>query len=124
MMQSVKDTAGIGILLWLIGYLASLGLFFSPLHGIMGWILLGICTPVSVIITWWWFRKRDLSLYYYTFVGITWTVIAVIFDYLFIVLFFNATYYGADVYLYYLVTFLIPVIVGFYLIRARKRPAV
>jgi hypothetical protein len=36
MKQWVKDTAGLGTVLWLIGYLASLVLFFSPFAGIMG----------------------------------------------------------------------------------------
>ncbi|MFA5253424.1 MAG: hypothetical protein WC367_01990 [Methanoregula sp.] len=41
-----------------------------------------------------------------------WTVIAVVFDYLFIVLLFSATYYGPDVFVYYAITFLIPVCIG------------
>jgi hypothetical protein len=41
-------------------------------------------------------------------------------DYLFIVLLFQATYYGVDVFVYYAVTFLIPMGVGLYLIRTRN----
>ena len=37
MKQILKDTAGLGTGLWLVGYLASLLLFFSPSAGIMGW---------------------------------------------------------------------------------------
>jgi len=47
-------------------------------------------------------------------------VIAVVLDYLFIVLLFQATYYGPDVFVYYAMTFLIPVGVGLYLSRARR----
>jgi hypothetical protein len=121
MKQWIKDTAGPGVVLWLIGYLASLALFFSPYAGIMGWILLVIFTPVTSAIAWWWFRSREpLSLQYYAGVGVAWMLIAVVLDYLFIVLLFQATYYGPDVFVYYAVTFLIPVGVGLYLIRTRK----
>jgi hypothetical protein len=121
MMQRIKDTAGAGILLWLIGYLASLALFFSPFAGIMGWVLIAIFTPVTIAITWWWFTGRDLSLSYYAGVGIAWTAVAVVLDYLFIVLLFHTAYYGPDVFVYYALTFLIPVGVG--LIRLRRKPA-
>ena len=121
MKQWIKDTAGPGMVLWLIGYLASLALFFSPYAGIMGWILLAVFTPVTVVIAWWWFRSREpLPLQYYAGVGVAWMLIAVVLDYLFIVLLFQATYYGPDVFVYYAVTFFIPVGVGLYLIRTRK----
>jgi cation transport ATPase len=122
MQQWIKDTAVLGIALWLIGYLASLVLFFSPYAGIMGWILLVIFTPVTIAITWWWFRQRKgLSLQYYAKVGIAWVLIAVVFDYLFIVQLFQATYYEADVFVYYALTFLIPMGVGLYLIRDQDK---
>jgi hypothetical protein len=122
MKQWIKDTAGLGTGLWLIGYLASLALFFSPFAGSMGWILLVVCTPVTIVITWWWFKGRDLALPYYAQVGIAWTVLAVVLDYLFIVWMLQATYYGPDVFVYYALTFLIPVGIGLYLIRSRKKP--
>ncbi len=115
MKEWIKDTAGLGTFLWLIGYLASLVLFFTPLAGIMGWIMIAIFTPVTIGITWWWFSERDLPFPYYPGVGLAWTLIAVVLDYLFIVLLFQATYYEVDVYLYYALTFLIPVAVGVYL---------
>jgi len=37
MKQILKDTAGLGTGLWLIGYLASLVLFVSPSAASMGW---------------------------------------------------------------------------------------
>jgi hypothetical protein len=120
MKQIIKDTAGLGIALWLIGYLASLVLFMSPYAGIMGWILLIVFTPVTIAIVYWWFRKREsLSITYYAEVGIAWVIIAVMFDYIFIVLLFQATYYGIDVFVYYAVTFLIPLGVGYFLNRKK-----
>ncbi len=125
MKQWIKDTAGFGIALWLIGYLASLVLFFTPYAATMGWILAAIFTPITIVITWWWFRKREhLSVQYFAGVGVAWVLIAVAFDYLFIVLVFRAaSYYKPDVFLYYTLTFLIPVGVGLYLNRSRKKPS-
>ena len=123
MHQVIKDTAGLGTGLWLIGYLASLVLFFTPFAGVMGWILLVIFTPVTIAITWWWFREREtLPLQYYAGVGVAWVLIAVVLDYLFIVLLFQAAYYEADVFVYYALTFLIPVGVGLYLQRVCSGP--
>jgi hypothetical protein len=124
MKQWIKDTAGLGVVFWLIGYLASLVLFFSPFAASMGWILLVVFTPITLVITWWWFHKRgQLPLQYYAGVGVTWVGIAIVLDYLFIVLLFQASYYGSDVFVYYIITFLIPVGVGLYLIRTRNQPA-
>jgi len=122
MQQWIKDTVVLGIGLWLIGYLASLVLFFSPYAGTMGWILLVIFTPITIAVTWWWFRQRkDLSLEYYVKVGMAWVLIAIVFDYLFIVQLFQATYYDPDVFVYYAMTFLIPVGVGLYLIQNQNK---
>lgn len=118
----VRDMIGLGVFLWLIGYIASITLFFSPFALYMGWIITLVFTPVVIVLTWWWFRKRKLPLSYYVRVGLAWTIIAVVFDYLFIVLLFHATtYYGIDVLLYYCLIFLIPVGVGLYLTRAGGR---
>ena len=116
----LKDTAGLGTLFWLIGYLASLALYFTPLSSTMGWIILAVFTPFTILVTWWWFEKRErLSLRYYAGVGVSWMLIAVVLDYLFIVkLFGAAAYYAPDVFLYYALMFLIPVGVGLYLDRA------
>jgi len=116
MKQWIKDTAGLGTAFWLIGYLASLVLFYTPYAGIMGWILLAVFTPVTIAIAWLWFKHREpLTLQYYAGVGGAWVIIAIILDYLFIVLLFQETYYEPDVFVYYTATFLIPVGVGLYL---------
>jgi hypothetical protein len=121
--QWIKDTAGLGSFFWLTGYIASMVLFFSPVAGIMGWILLVVFTPVTVAITWWWFRSRErLPLQYYAGIGLGWMLIAMVLDFLFIVLLFQTAYYKPDVFVYYLVTFLIPVGVGLYLNRRRPGP--
>jgi hypothetical protein len=97
-------------------------LFFTPFAGVMGWILLIIFTPITIAVTWWWFRQREgMSLQYYAKVGIAWVLIAIVFDYLFIVQLFQAAYYEADVFVYYALTFLIPVGVGLSLQRSQNK---
>jgi len=51
-------------------------------------------------------EKRS-PLSYFVMVGLVWILIAVILDYLFIVLLFQAAYYKTDVYVYYALIFLI-----------------
>ena len=119
MQQIIKDTAGLGIFFWLVGYLAGIVLFFTPFKSSMGWILLVAFTPFTLSVTWWWFRQQEyLSWEYYAGVGIAWAVIAAVLDYLFIVMLFgSAGYYSLHIYLYYVLMFLIPVCVGMYLNR-------
>lgn len=112
MMPQIKDAALPGILLWLLGYVASLVLFFTPFSGVMGWIMIIIFTPVTFVFVWWWFKGRTRSLAYYAGAGLAWAALAAVLDYLFIVLLFQAAYYGPDVFVYYAITFLVPVVVG------------
>lgn len=61
------------------------------------------------------FKKIKLtSLKNYLFLAIGWTLIAIICDYLFLVKVFNPAdgYYKLDVYLYYFLTFLLPILAG------------
>lgn len=118
MKQWVKDFVLLGVGLWLLGYLSSLLLFFSPYQSSMGWIITAVFTPVTIAVAWWWFRTRDLPLSYYVKVGIAWTVIAILLDYLFIVRLFQTPYYEVDVFVYYALTFLIPVGVGIFITRS------
>ncbi|NLH25769.1 MAG: hypothetical protein GX472_05295 [Methanomicrobiales archaeon] len=111
----IIDLAGLGTGFWLIGYLLSLVLFFTSWAEHLGWIISALCTPLVIVITFRWFRTRDLPLSYFVGVGLAWVLIAVMLDYLFIVLLFQAAYYKTDVYVYYALTFLIPVVVGMYL---------
>jgi hypothetical protein len=118
MHQFLRDTLGLGLAFWLIGYLLSLVLYFIVPPGTMGWILFVVLTPVMIGVTWRWFRGRELPFVHYLQVAAAWTVIAMVGDYLFIVLLFSSqSYYQADVIVYYLVTFLIPLGVGIGLIR-------
>jgi hypothetical protein len=107
------DTLGLGFFLWFLGYIASIILFFLVPSELIGWILFVVFTPVFIVITLARFRKRLLPSWYYMVVSVTWTGIAIIFDFLFIVKLFKPdNYYHLSVLLYYLETFLVPLITG------------
>lgn len=118
--QIIKETIGWGILLWLIGYILGIGLFAVVLPAMIGWVI----TPVGIVITLLvLFKKiKSESLKYYILLGVVWALIAIIFDYLFLVKVFNPAdgYYKLDVYLYYVLTFILPVAVGWYKAKNKK----
>lgn len=102
-----------GYMLWLVGYVLGIVFYsFVPKKQIGFYIL-----PLGVALTLWvLFKKiKRESFLCYIGVGVFWTVIAVILDYLCIVRLFNSPdYYKMDVYLYYALTFVLPVAVGWY----------
>jgi hypothetical protein len=105
--QFYKDAFGWGFVLWLIGYLLGMILFFVVPVDMLGWVIL----PIGTVITLWVLFKRikEDSSNYYLFLAIAWTLMAIVFDYLFIVKALNADgYYKLDVYLYYTLTFILP----------------
>jgi len=110
--QFIKDGLGWGILLWLIGYILGFVLFFAVPPAILGWVIM----PVGILITLWvLFKKiKPAPMSYYLKLSIVWTLIAVVFDYFFLVKLLKPAdgYYKLDVYLYYVLTFIIPLVVG------------
>ena len=110
--QFYKDALGWGFILWLIGYALGIILFSSVPLSMIGWIILPIGTAITL---WVLFRKVTSEAFqYYLFLAVSWTLIAVVFDYFFLVKVFKPTdgYYKLDVYLYYILTFVLPLIVG------------
>jgi len=107
------DVFVFGILIWLIGYIASLILFSFVPNSILGWILCIVFTPITFLIAQRRFKNRKLKFFCYFMTGVLWVVIAAVLDYFFIVkLFSSVDYYKADVYVYYAITFLIPTLIG------------
>lgn len=102
-----------GLALWLFGYILGIVFFAFVPKEMIGWYIL----PFGVAVTLWvLFKKieRD-SFGCYFGIGLFWTVIAAVMDYIFLVKLFNSTdYYKSDVYLYYALTFLLPIAVGWY----------
>jgi hypothetical protein len=106
------DSFGWGLFLWLFGYLLSIVLFALVPPEAIGWII----SPIGILLTLWVLTKKieQQSIWYYLVLALTWTALALVGDYLFIVQLFKPTdvYYILDVYLYYVSTFLLPLCVG------------
>lgn len=110
--QLLKDALGWGFGLWLIGYGLGIALFPVVPTSAVGWIIM----PIGTIITLWvlWSKVRSQSIEHYMIVAVVWTAVAVVCDYLLLVKLFDPSdgYYKLDVYLYYSLTFLLPLVVG------------
>jgi hypothetical protein len=112
--QFLKDALGWGTILWLIGYVLGIIFFFVFPPAILGWFVM----PIGILVTLWVLLKKVKggTVQNYLMLAIVWTVIAIVFDYLFIVKIFKPTdgYYKLDVYLYYVLTFIMPLAVGWW----------
>jgi len=120
--QILFDTLGWGIILWLIGYILGIVLFMIAPVPLIGWVILPIGTVIALFVL---FKKiKSSSLNYYLLIAVLWTLIAITFDYFLLVKLFNPPdgYYKFDVYLYYALTFSLPLIVGF--LKTRKKTSV
>lgn len=119
MQQNLKNSLVWGFVLWVIGWVLGVVLFMTPAKPFMGWII----TPIGALITLWvLFKKVDRQTYLEYFkVGIIWTIMAIILDYLFNVLLFNigTAYYKLDIYTYYTLTLLLPLIFAAYKLRKK-----
>lgn len=108
----VRDGIVWGIVLWLIGYILGIIFFLFLPRVLIGWAIM----PVGVVVSLYILLKKIKSdkIGYFIKVGIIWSCTAVLFDYLFLVMVFKPPdgYYKPDVYLYYGVTFLLPLLVG------------
>lgn len=98
--------------MWLIGYGLGIMLFSIVPLSLIGWIIF----PIGTAVTLWVLLKKiqSTSFPYYISLAVIWTLIAVVFDYFFLVKTFKPAdgYYKLDVYLYYVFLFMLPVIVG------------
>lgn len=110
----LKTAVGWGIFLWVVGYI--LGFVFYELvpPSEVGWYIM----PIGVLVTLWaLFKKvRGASNGDYLGIAVVWTVIAIVLDWLFIVKALHPAdgYYKPDVYVYYALTFIIPVAFGLF----------
>jgi hypothetical protein len=106
------DSLGWGVLLWLIGYILGILFFFVMPASLIGWVVM----PIGILITLWVLltRIKNNTFQHYLWLGIVWALIAIGLDYIFIIKLLNPAdgYYKLDVYLYYGLTFLLPLLVG------------
>lgn len=110
--QFLKDAFLWGFFLWLIGYVLGIVLFAVVPHSLIGWVIM----PIGILITLWILMKKvnSNSFHYSLSIAAVWTFIAIIFDYFLLVNVFKPAdgYYKLDVYLYYTLTFILPVLIG------------
>lgn len=107
----LKDALGWGFVLWLIGYALGFLFYKSVPPEMIGWVIMPIGTPIML----WVLLKKIKSGRFQRYLAIAaiWTAIAVIFDYFFIVKALNSgSYYKLDVYVYYILTFSLPLVAG------------
>ncbi len=110
--QLLKDGFGWGLLLWFVGYVLGIILFMMVPIGLIGWII----SPIGIALTLWILNKKikSSSFQHYITIAVIWALIAIVFDYIFLVQLFKPEdgYYKLDVYFYYLFTFSLPLLVG------------
>ena len=110
--QLIKDALGWGFMLWLIGYALGIMLFTVAPPAMIGWIIM----PIGVWLTLWVLLKKVKggSFKYYLALGLAWTLVAIVFDYFFLVKAFKPAdgYYKLAVYIYYGLTFILPLAVS------------
>lgn len=112
--EKIKNMLTWGFILWLVGYIAGILLFFIVPKEYIGWVI----TPFAIVFTIWVLMKKvkrpELTCYFGT--GFVWTFMAIVLDYLFNVVLFNigTAYYKPDVYLYYILTITLPPAVGYW----------
>ncbi|MEI6532399.1 MAG: hypothetical protein WCO06_01025 [Candidatus Roizmanbacteria bacterium] len=108
----IRDGLTWGLLLWLFGYILGIIFFMMIPPALLGWVIM----PFGIAMTLWvLFKKiKDNSIIYLFQLAFIWTIIAIVFDYFFLVKVFKPTdgYYKLDVYLYYIITFILPIGVG------------
>jgi hypothetical protein len=106
------DAFGWGFVLWLFGYLLGILFFAIVPANLIGWVIM----PIGILFALWilFTRVRGESLRYYVLLAVVWTLIAILCDYFLLVQLFKPVdgYYKVDVYLYYIITFVLPIIVG------------
>jgi len=118
--QFVKDAFGWGFILWLIGFALGVMLFAFVPPSLIGWVIM----PIGIIITLWilWRKVKADSFRYYALLAMVWVLIAIACDYLFLVKALKPAdgYYKLDVYLYYALTFVLPLVVGWRKLATQK----
>ncbi len=111
--EFLKNSLGWGVGLWFTGYVLGIIAFMVVPSNLIGWVV----SPIGILITLWVLIKKVHAeqIVYYLKIALAWTVIAIVFDYLFLVLMFKLadSYYKLDVYVYYITTFVLPLIVGY-----------
>lgn len=114
---------GWGSALWFIGYLLGVALYFLVPPLLIGWVALPIGAGLTWFVLWRLIEARRFANY--VVLAVAWVAIAVVGDFLFIVQTLHPPdgYYKLDVYLYYVLTLVMPLMAGWLKTRARRLAA-
>jgi hypothetical protein len=101
-----------GFALWVFGYVLGFVFFAFVPQAYLGWAIM----PFGIAVTLWVLMKKIKRSRFQCYIrlGVIWTLIAVLCDYFFLVKLLAPAdgYYKLDVYIYYLLTFALPIAVG------------
>jgi hypothetical protein len=118
--QFLKDSLGWGFGLWVFGYVLGFVFFAFVPPTVIGWYIM----PFGVALTLWVLLKKVQGgdCKYYFSLALVWTLLAVVLDYFLLVKLFKPAdgYYKLDVYVYYLLTFLLPLAAGWWRLRNKS----
>ena len=108
------NALGWGTIVWLFGYVLGIAFFAFVPAPLIGWVIMpfGIIFALWILLRW----VKAEHLWQYVVIALAWTLIAVLLDYTLLVQVFQPAdgYYKLDVYLYYALTFIFPLLVGWY----------
>lgn len=107
----LRQVLGWGLALWFIGYLLGFIFYTFVPAALVGWYVMPLVLAITCGLLWKWICLD--SLQDTIFLGAGWSVIAEVCDRLFIVKLLNPadSYRQLGVYLYYLLTLLLPLII-------------
>ncbi|HPT30085.1 MAG TPA: hypothetical protein PK526_04040 [bacterium] len=109
-----------GLMLWLRGYVLGFVFFAFAPKDVIGWLVmpLGLAAIIWVLIK----KIKREKFICYIGLGIIWTIMAVALDYVFLVKLLKAVdYYKLDVYIYYILTLILPITAGMYRFNKIKK---
>jgi hypothetical protein len=117
----LRDVLGWGVLLWLIGYILGIAFYAVVPTAVIGWYVMPIGVAMTALVLWKWVPLATLRDG--VVLGLGWSAIAIVGDYVFIVKLLTPPdgYYKPDVALYYLLTLALPVAVAVLRRRAAGR---
>ncbi len=107
-----RDCLGWGLGLWLIGYLLGFLFFALVPPALIGWYVMPIGTALTLFVLWKWVRPGTIGRG--AILGIVWCIIAIVCDYIFMVMLLDPPdgYYKPDIYIYYVLTLVLPILVA------------
>lgn len=113
------NTVGWGFVLWLVGYVLGIVFFVLVPKDQIGYFVMPLGVAFTLWVLWKKIKREELMCYFG--LGIIWTIMAVVLDYFFNVKLFRLTdYYKHDIYLYYILTLVLPVAFGWYRFKVKK----